>query len=133
MNQQHQINLLWMCTLDVRNICLGVAQLGRARDLGSRGRRFKSSHLDQYTEDVCTYNILVDYFKSYGVEIEYIEDVLGETYEQELVEDILSLMASFSNKIYGKRSANNRKKKKEQKQQQALIEQSGVIQENVNG
>lgn len=79
------------------------------------------------------YNIIVDYFKSYGVEIEYIEDVLGKTYEQELVEDILSLMASFSNKIYGKRSASNRKKKKEQKQQQALIEQSGVIQENVDG
>ena len=33
------------------------------------------------------------------------------TYEQELVADILSLMASFSAKIYGKRSSENRKKK----------------------
>ena len=34
----------------------------------------------------------------------------GKAYEQELVEDILSLMASFSAKIYGKRSSQNRRK-----------------------
>lgn len=33
----------------------------------------------------------------------------------ELVEDMLTLMSSFSNKIYGKRSAENRKKKKLEK------------------
>lgn len=32
--------------------------------------------------------------------------------EVELVEDMLSLIASFSSKIYDKRSAENRKKKK---------------------
>jgi len=32
-------------------------------------------------------------------------------FENELVEDILSLMASFSAKIYGKRSHQNSKKK----------------------
>lgn len=37
-------------------------------------------------------------------------------YEQELVEDMLTLMSSFSNKIYGKRSAENRKKKKQELQ-----------------
>ncbi len=62
-----------MCTLDVRNICLGVAQLGRARDLGSRGRRFKSSHLDQYTEDVRTYNILVEDLRSLKAKKERIK------------------------------------------------------------
>ena len=31
----------------------------------------------------------------------------------ELVEDIMSLVASSSSKVYGKRSAENRKKKKE--------------------
>ena len=36
----------------------------------------------------------------------------NKSYEQELVEDMLTLMSSFSNKIYGKRSAENRKKKK---------------------
>jgi predicted site-specific integrase-resolvase len=33
-------------------------------------------------------------------------------YEAELVEDILSLMASFSAKIYGRRAAENRRKNK---------------------
>ena len=56
---------------------------------------------------------LEEYFGSHGVEIEWIDDILGKTYEQELVEDILSLMSSFSAKIYGKRSAENRKRKKE--------------------
>lgn len=63
------------------------------------------------------YNFLVRYFESHGVEIEYVEEIIGTSYEQELVEDILSLMASFSNKIYGKRSAENRKKRKAEKEQ----------------
>jgi len=40
------------------------------------------------------------------------EDVLPKSYEAELVEDMVSLMASFSAKVYGKRSAENRKRKK---------------------
>ena len=39
-----------------------------------------------------------------------MESVIGKGFEQELVEDILSLMASFSAKIYGKRSSQNRHK-----------------------
>lgn len=35
----------------------------------------------------------------------------AKTYEAELVEDMLSLMASFSAKNYGKRSAERRKNK----------------------
>lgn len=56
------------------------------------------------------FNYLVCYFQSYGVRIEMAESVMGKGFEQELVEDILSLMASFSAKIYGKRSSQNRKK-----------------------
>jgi putative resolvase len=56
------------------------------------------------------FNYLVCYFQSYGVKIEMVEGVIGKGYEQELVEDILSLMASFSAKIYGRRSHQNRKK-----------------------
>jgi len=56
------------------------------------------------------YNYLVEFFGSYNVRIEYTDEVLGKSYEQELVEDILSLMASFSAKIYGRRSSQNRKK-----------------------
>jgi putative resolvase len=55
---------------------------------------------------------LICYFGSHNVEIEWMSEILGTTYEQELVSDILSLMASFSAKIYGKRSAENRKLKK---------------------
>lgn len=56
------------------------------------------------------FNYLVCYFQSYGVRIEMVESVMGKGFEQELVEDILSLMASFSAKIYGRRSSQNRKK-----------------------
>jgi hypothetical protein len=38
--------------------------------------------------------------------------------EAELVEDMISLMSSFSARIYGKRSAENARKKREAKQQQ---------------
>lgn len=57
--------------------------------------------------------LLEAYFNSHGVEIEWTDEVLGKSYEEELVEDILSLMASFSARIYGKRSAENRKRAKE--------------------
>lgn len=60
------------------------------------------------------FNYLVKFFDSYDVEIVWTNEVLGKSYEQELVEDILSLMASFSSKIYSKRAKDNRKKKKEQ-------------------
>jgi predicted site-specific integrase-resolvase len=59
---------------------------------------------------------LQEFFSSHDVEVEWMSEILGKTYEQELVEDILSLMSSFSNKIYGKRSAENRKARKLQKQ-----------------
>lgn len=69
-------------------------------------------HKDRLTR--FNFNFLAQFFDSHGVEIEWVSEVLGnKTYEQELVEDMLTLMSSFSNKIYGKRSAENRKKKKE--------------------
>jgi predicted site-specific integrase-resolvase len=56
------------------------------------------------------FNIFKVFLESYGVTIEYVEETLPKAFEAELVEDMLSLMASFSAKIYGKRSAENRKK-----------------------
>ena len=41
-------------------------------------------------------NYLISFFSSYNVRIEWTDEVLEKTYENELVEDILSLMASFS-------------------------------------
>jgi putative resolvase len=58
------------------------------------------------------FEFLVSYFGGYDVEIEWVSDILGKSYEEELVEDMLSLMSSFSSKIYGKRSAEIKKAKK---------------------
>ena len=69
-------------------------------------------HKDRLTR--FNFNFLVQFFRSYGVEVEWVNEVLeNKSYEQELVEDMLTLMSSFSNKIYGRRSAENRKKNKE--------------------
>lgn len=70
-------------------------------------------HKDRLTR--FNFQFLEDFLSSHNVKIEWMEDVLGKSYEQELVEDMLTLMSSFSNKIYGKRSAENRKKKKLEK------------------
>ncbi len=56
--------------------------------------------------------IFESFFNSHGVVIEVISSKAGKSYEQELVEDIISIMASFSAKIYGKRSAARKKSKK---------------------
>ena len=50
------------------------------------------------------------------VVIECVDEVFPKSFENELVEDMLSLLSSFSSKIYGKRSAENRRKKKEAEQ-----------------
>jgi len=60
------------------------------------------------------YDIFVQYFSSHGVKIECVEEVLPKSFENELVEDMLSLLSSFSSRIYGKRSAERRKKKAKQ-------------------
>ena len=70
-------------------------------------------HKDRLTR--FNFQFLEDFFASHNVKIEWMEEVLGKRYEDELVEDMLTLMSSFSNKIYGKRSAENRKKKKLEK------------------
>lgn len=70
-------------------------------------------HKDRLTRFMFDY--LVKFFESYDVKIIWTDEIIGKSYEQELVEDILSLMASFSAKIYSKRAAKNRKKKEESK------------------
>jgi excisionase family DNA binding protein len=70
-------------------------------------------HKDRLTR--FNFKFLEAFFTSHNVQVEWMEEVLGKKYEDELVEDMLTLMSSFSNKIYGKRSAENRKKKKLEK------------------
>lgn len=76
------------------------------------GKPFKKGedeHSDRLTR--FNYKLVEVLFNSHGVKVECIEEVLGKTFEDELVKDMLTLMASFSAKIYGKRSHQNRKKK----------------------
>ena len=65
-------------------------------------------HKDRLTR--FQFNVFVEFFGSHGVDIEYVESSAIKSYEQELVDDIIALMASFSGKIYGKRSAERKKK-----------------------
>lgn len=67
----------------------------------------------EHRDRLCRFNfeIFKLFFETHGVEVEYMEETLPKTYEAELVEDMLSLMSSFSARIYGKRSAERRKKK----------------------
>lgn len=67
-------------------------------------------HKDRLTR--FNFEFLQAFFDSHGVQIIWVEEVLNKSFEEELVKDILTLMSSFSNKIYGKRSATLRKKSK---------------------
>ena len=84
----------------------------RLFDLAVKGEigRVVVEHKDRLAR--FNFNIFQKFFDSHGVTVEWIDNVLPKSYEAELVEDMVSLMASFSAKVYGKRSAENRKRKK---------------------
>ena len=63
-------------------------------------------HKDRLTR--FQFEILIKFFDSYGVSIECLE-IPDKDSEEEFVNDIMMLMASFSGKLYGKRSAKRRK------------------------
>lgn len=46
--------------------------------------------------------ILIRFLQSHGCEVEWINEVLPKSYEAEIVEDMMSLIASFSAKVYGR-------------------------------
>lgn len=50
------------------------------------------------------YEYLERFFDSYDVKIEVLEDNISKNSQEELVEDMMSLIASFSGKFYGLRS-----------------------------
>lgn len=74
----------------------------------------------EYKDRLCRFmfEVFDALFNSHGVEIECVEEVFPKSFENELVSDMLSLLSSFSSKIYGKRSAEDRRKKKEAEQKQ---------------
>ena len=63
-------------------------------------------HKDRLTR--LNFEIIKKLAKGFGVEIEVIDVELNKTFEEELVSDIVSLMASFSARLYGKRSSRNK-------------------------
>ena len=70
----------------------------------------------EYKDRLTRFNFrfLDEFFKSHGVTIECVSSQMNKTFEEELSQDIISLLASMSAKLYGRRSAENRKKKQAQ-------------------
>lgn len=68
-------------------------------------------HKDRLTR--FQYNLIEMFFNSYGVEIELI-DKKEYTEQEELVNDMMMLIASFSGRLYSARAKENSKKRKEQ-------------------
>ena len=66
-------------------------------------------HKDRLTR--FNYKMYEYFLKQHNVEIICVEQVLPKSFESEMVEDMLALIASFSAKIYGKRSHQNKKRK----------------------
>lgn len=56
------------------------------------------------------YNLIEFFFNSYGVEIELL-DKTEYTEQEELVNDMMMLLASFSGRVYSARAKENRKKR----------------------
>ena len=69
-------------------------------------------HKDRLTR--FQYNLIEFFFNSYGVEIELL-DKKEYTKQEELVNDMMMLIASFSGKVYSLRAKENRNKIKESK------------------
>ena len=68
-------------------------------------------HKDRLTR--FQYNLIEIFFNSYGVEIELV-DKKEYTEQEELVNDMMMLIASFSGRLYSARAKENSKKRKEQ-------------------
>lgn len=66
-------------------------------------------HKDRLTR--FQYNLIEFFFNSYGVDIE-LTDKKEYTEQEELVNDMMMLIASFSGKVYSLRAQENRKKRK---------------------
>ena len=63
------------------------------------------------------YNLIEFFFNSYGVKIE-LTDKKEYTEQEELVNDMMMLIASFSGRLYSARAKENAKKRKENKNEQ---------------
>lgn len=69
-------------------------------------------HKDRLTR--FQFNLIEFFFKSYGVDIEVVDNKM-ESEQEELVNDIMMLLTSFNGKYYSLRAKENRRKRKAQK------------------
>lgn len=74
-------------------------------------------HKDRLTR--FQYNLIEFFFNSYGVEIELL-DKKEYTEQEELVNDMMMLIASFSGKVYSLRAQENRKKRKQKENENKI-------------
>lgn len=84
-------------------------------------------HKDRLTR--WSFGVYKEFFDAFGVEIEWMDEGVEKSYEQELVDDMITLMSSFSSRIYGKRSAENRKQRKLQKMMEMTALAQGRVEE----
>jgi predicted site-specific integrase-resolvase len=59
---------------------------------------------------------------AYGVRVEVLHDDVEQSSEQELMSDFMSLIASFSGRVYGQRSAEARKRLLKEAEEQVRVE-----------
>lgn len=76
------------------------------------GQRKFSKLIVEYKDRLTRFNFgwFQHFFGQLGVEIICVEEALPKSFENELVEDMLSLLSVFTAKLHGKRSSKNRKK-----------------------
>lgn len=61
------------------------------------------------------FRYLEHYFASHGAIIEIINQSTDSSLEQELVQDLIAIITSFSGRVHGLRSARARKQRQKQK------------------
>jgi len=112
---EHCINKGYVVSSILEEVCSGMndnrPKLKKLFELVKTRKinRVVVEHKDRLTRFM--FKIFEDFFNSYDVEIEVIAQKRNQSFEDELVEDMISLMSSFSAKIYGKRSGERRKEK----------------------
>lgn len=118
---------------NISNYCIAKGyQFEVIQDLGS-GLNYKKKGLTSLIEKVCSgevervvinykdrlvrfgFEMLEQICSIHGVEIEIINLTQDKTYEEELVEDVLSVITVFSSRLYGSRSHKANKIQKETK------------------
>lgn len=93
----------------------GFLKLCKAIEKGEINKVFLS-YPDRLTRFGFRY--LESYFKSHGAEIQILNSSSESSVENELVQDLIAIITSFSGRVHGLRSARTRKRNLEQKMQE---------------